>query len=152
MEGSLHRFTIIMRQLHQIQLSILKKLLFAQTLRNKDLQPEENIPSNKLSFHIEQLIESNLIQKTEGEYSLTAEGKEYANRMNTETKKITRQAKNGVMLICTREKNGETEILIYTRKKQPFYNKQGFPTGKIHRGERAHDTAQRELKEETNLE
>lgn len=42
--------------------------------------------------------------------------------------------------------------MIYTRRKQPFYGKQGFLTGKVNYGETVLETARRELKEETNLE
>ena len=55
-------------------------------------------------------------------------------------------------MCCYREQWDEREYLVYTRKKHPFYGKQWFMTGKVDYGETIAQTAQRELKEETNLE
>ncbi len=42
--------------------------------------------------------------------------------------------------------------MIYTRKKTPFFNCQGFGGGKVKYGENILNTSKRELKEETGLE
>lgn len=143
-----------MRQLHYIQLQILKKLLFNPELKFSELRPAEQIENNQLVFHIEQLLDWKLINKTDGKYKLTIEGKEYANRMDTDDNRIKQQAKLGVIMCCYRELKGkkDREYLMYTRKKHPFYDHQGFNSGKIMFGENVIGTAQRELKEETNLE
>jgi ADP-ribose pyrophosphatase YjhB (NUDIX family) len=44
------------------------------------------------------------------------------------------------------------EELVCKRLRQPYYGKVGRLTGKMRFGESAHDTARRELKEETGLE
>jgi len=142
-----------MKQFHDIQLAILKKLLFAQSLNYTALKPVDTMENNQLSFHLDHLIELWYITKNpEKMYALTADGKEYANRMDTETQKIQKQAKIWVLMCCYRTGEQEKEFLIYTRLKQPFYGKQGFMTGKVTYGETVEQTAIRELKEETNLE
>jgi ADP-ribose pyrophosphatase YjhB (NUDIX family) len=141
-----------MKQLHDIQLKILKKLLFAQKLRYTELKPDEALENNQFDFHLDQLIKAGYIQKTEQGYLLTQSGKEYANRMDTDTVKIPKQAKVSVSLAIRREFEGKRQYLIYTRLKQPFYGCQGFPSGKIRYGENVTDTITRELKEETNLD
>ncbi|NOZ44620.1 MAG: hypothetical protein GXP45_05805 [bacterium] len=117
-----------MKQLHDIQLAILRKLLFAESLRYSDLKPEEAMENNQLSFHLDKLIELNYVEKLDDNvgYRLTIEGKEYANRMDTEINKIKRQPKSGVLVIPMRynEELNEHEFLFYTRKKHPHFGKQ----------------------------
>lgn len=45
-----------MKQLHEIQLQILKKLLFAKELRYTDLKPDVELENNQLDFHLDKLI------------------------------------------------------------------------------------------------
>ncbi len=114
----------------------------------------KNIPSDQLSFHLRRLGELNLIRKTEGGYELTASGKEFANRFDTEDKKmiLERQAKIGVLVSCTKQENGKNLYLFQQRLKQPSYGHYGFITGKVKWGESVFETASRELSEETGLE
>ena len=139
-----------MKQLHEIQLQILKKLLFANSLKFSDLRPDLIIENNQLTFHLDKLIDLGYVKKSSQGYALTSIGKEYANRMDTDEVAITKQAKIGTIVICTR--NSLSEYLIYTRLKQPFYGCQGFMSGKVRFGETILQTAKRELKEETGLE
>lgn len=116
-----------------------------------DMKPNRDMENNHFDFHLDELIKLGYIQKLTRGYKLTNSGKEYANRMDTDIIKVTQQAKIGTMLCCRREDRSESQYLIYTRLKQPFYGCQGFPTGKVKFGEKAIDTARRELKEETGL-
>ncbi len=140
-----------MKQLHHIQLEILKKLLFAPSLRYTDMKPVSSMDNNQFDYHVDRLVEAGYVVKSDDQYALTALGKEYANRMDTETAKIALQAKIGARVACVRTVNGEQEYLVYTRKKQPFYNCQGFLAGKVRYGELVADAARRELQEETGL-
>ena len=64
---------------------------------------------------------------------------------------IQLQAKIGVLVCATRGQGDEKEYLIYTRKKHPFFGKQGFITWKMKLGESLSDVAKRELFEEAHL-
>jgi 8-oxo-dGTP diphosphatase len=52
------------------------------------------------------------------------------------------------LIVC---KNSDGAYLVYTRGKQPFLGKVGFPYGKVHLGESVHDAAERELREKTGI-
>lgn len=140
-----------MIELHFIQRSILNKLLFSQSSKFSDLRPNDNIENNLLTYHLDQLLTSKLIEKIDNNYSLTEIGKEYAGMIDTETSHMTKQSKLSVCLIAYRKVADNYSCLIQTRLKHPFYGCQGFPTGKIKFGELITDTAERELREETGL-
>jgi ADP-ribose pyrophosphatase YjhB (NUDIX family)/predicted transcriptional regulator len=138
-------------ELHFIQNEILKKLLFADKLKYSELRPE-NLENNKLNFHLNQLQDLGLIEKSDSKYYLTLKGKEFAGRLNTDVLKIEKQAKLSVLVAPVRKAGDELEFLIYTRLKQPFYGCQGFLSGKIGYGETIIEGAKREMKEECNLD
>lgn len=140
-----------MKQLHPLQLKILKKLLFAPQLKYTELKPEENMENNQLSFHLNAIINMGYIQKIDQYYTLTPQGKEYANRMDAGEFHIQLQAKTGVLVCAVRGQGEDKEYLIYTREKHPFFGKQGFITWKVKFGESISEVAKRELWEEGHL-
>lgn len=140
-----------MKQLHDIQLQILKKLLFAKELRYSELKPDSEMENNQFDFHLDKLVSQKFIEKNSKFYYLTNAGKEYANRMDTDKDTIPLQSKISVFICPTRLIKGRTQYLIYTRLKQPFYGCQGFMSGKVRYGETIIDGAKRELLEETSL-
>jgi 8-oxo-dGTP pyrophosphatase MutT (NUDIX family) len=137
-------------KIHEFQISILRELLFNPHARFRDLK-KVDITNDHFTFHLKHLIKEGLITKKDGRYSLTDDGKEFANRMETNALKLERQAKLGVALHAVRKKNGVTEYLVHQRLKEPFYGWYGSHSGKIRWGENPYITAKREFKEETGL-
>jgi 8-oxo-dGTP pyrophosphatase MutT (NUDIX family) len=137
-------------KIHEFQISILRELLFNPNARFRDLK-KVDITNDHFTFHLKHLIKEGLVAKKEGRYSLTDDGKEFANRMDTEALKLERQAKLGVAIHAVRKNNGVTEYLVHQRLKEPFYGWYGSHSGKIRWGENPNITAKREFKEETGL-
>src|SRR5436190_10158647 len=127
-----------MKQIHSIQLQILKKMLFTNGSRYSDLKPKKSMENNQFDFHLDQLTKAGYVKKSDKDYSLTSLGKEYANRMDTDKVLVTPQSKVSVILCPLKNDN---EYLIYTRLKQPFYGCQGFMSGKVQYGELIIDAA-----------
>lgn len=137
--------------MHDIQLKIIKALVFAKEAKFSELKTDlKDLDNNQFCFHLNALQKQNLIKKDDNNtYSLTTEGLSLSEKLDTEKMKIKQQAKLTVYLGIINDKD---EILIYTRKKSPFYDCQGFGGGRVEYGENIGDAAKRELKEETGLD
>jgi predicted transcriptional regulator len=139
-------------EVHPAQAKILVKLLFREKAAFTELLRGSRLTSDHFSFHLNKLLELGLIDKTaDNKYQLTSKGKEFANRFDTDRKKVERQAKIGAVVVCMRKKGKTTEYLLQQRLKQPYFGFYGFISGKISWGETILETAARELKEETGL-
>ncbi len=140
-----------MDDLHQIQMLILKELLFKPNSRFSELNIK-GLTNDHFSYHINTLVDLGLVKKSDRGYTLTSNGKEFANRMDTDQIQIEKQPKVAVMVIPYKYIKGKKHILIQERTKEPYYGYRGFMTGKVRFGEKLIETARRELKEETGLE
>lgn len=137
-------------KIHEFQISILRELLFKPQARFRDLK-KVDITNDHFTFHLKQLIKEGLVVKKVSGYSLTDDGKEFANRMDTDALKLERQAKVAVALHAVRKVKGVTQFLVHHRLKEPFYGWYGSNSGKIRWGENPSDAAKREFLEETGM-
>lgn len=140
-----------MNELHKIQMLILRELLFNPNSRFSDLNIQ-GLSNDHFSYHINVLIEKGLVDKKNSRYSLTNDGKEFANRMDTDNSEIEKQPKVAVIIVVTKNINGKKHLLVQERTKEPYFGYHGFITGKIRYGEKVSETAMRELEEESGLE
>lgn len=135
--------------IHTAQTKILRELLFVPSARFSDLQKTTELDSDHFKFHIARLVELKYVVKNgDGSYSLSAHGKEYANKLDTDKSVIERQPKSAVIIVL---ENTRGELLVQERLKHPYYGFWGFPGGKIRWGETIIEAAIRELDEETGL-
>ena len=137
-------------KIHEFQISILRELLFKPEARFRDLK-KVDVTNDHFTFHVNHLIKEGLIIKQNGKYSLTDQGKEFANRMDTDALKLERQAKLAIAINAVRKNKEVTEYLVHRRLKEPFYGWYGSHSGKIRWGENPFDCAKREFLEETGL-
>ncbi len=139
-------------KIHEAQTAILRELLFLPAAGFAELQKATQLTSDHFSFHINRLVELDLVERVErGTYRLSASGKEYANRLDTDNNTIERQPKSAVLLAIERDRGDQKEYLFQERLKQPYYGFWGVPSGKIRWGETIVEAAARELMEETGL-
>ncbi len=88
-----------------------------------------------------------IVKASGGNYSLTVLGKEYANKLDTDSNTIERQPKSAVIIVL----KNDGKVLVQERSKHPFFGFWGYPGGKIRWGETIIQAAERELQEETGL-
>ncbi len=139
-------------QAHEIQVAILRKLLFVKGASFTELQALTEVSSDHFNFHVKKLVTEGYVSKGD-EYALTNKGKEYANRMDTDENEIEKQPKISIAITLERVgASGEREFLFQQRKKNPYYDFWGRVGGKMRWGETVVEAAKRELKEETGLE
>lgn len=113
---------------HHIQKFILDVLMYQKVARFRDLRPPR-VDTNLFSYHLKNLVTTNLVEKVEGGYALGAVGLSYVDRVSTENKTIRTQPKIITMLVV---QNGEGDILLQRRTKQPYIDTWTLPYGKIH--------------------
>lgn len=138
------------KQLHPAHVAILHVLLFRPDARFAELQKASELSSDHFNFYLKQLLDQQYVTKNDdGAYHLTQHGKEFANRFDTDERKVERQPKVAVCLMIYRD---DGKMVVQQRLKQPFYGYWGRPTGKIRWGETILQAGARELMEETGLE
>jgi 8-oxo-dGTP pyrophosphatase MutT (NUDIX family) len=138
------------KELHPAHVAILHVLLFRPDARFAELQKASELTSDHFNFYLKQLLDEKFVAKNaRGAYHLTQKGKEFANRFDTDERKVERQPKVAVCLMIRRD---DGKQLLQQRLKQPYYGYWGRPTGKIRWGETILEAGARELMEETGLE
>jgi len=137
-------------KIHDFQISILRELLFKPGARFMDLKKVDTT-NDHFTFHVNQLLKEGLIRKENGKYFLTTEGKEFANRMDTDSLKLEKQGKVAIAIHAVRISKGVKEYLVHRRLKEPFYGWYGSHSGKVRWGETPLECARREFLEETGL-
>ncbi|HWT40337.1 MAG TPA: NUDIX hydrolase [Dongiaceae bacterium] len=134
---------------HHIQKHIIDVLMYHQTARFRDLRPPR-VDTNLFTYHLNALVKGGLVDKAEGGYTLSTDGLSYVDRVSTEKKIIRSQPKIITMLVV---QNGDGDILLQRRNKQPYINTWTLPYGKIHVEDKTvKDAAQREAFEKLGLE
>ena len=137
-------------KIHDFQISILRELLFKPGARFSDLK-KVDVSNDHFTFHVNHLLKEGLVRKENGKYFLTTEGKEFANRMDTDSLKLEKQGKVAIAIHAVRTNKGVKEYLVHRRLKEPFYGWYGSHSGKVRWGETPLECARREFLEETGL-
>jgi ADP-ribose pyrophosphatase YjhB (NUDIX family) len=133
---------------HHIQKHIIDVLMYSELARFRDLRPPRT-DTNLFTYHLNALIKSGLIEKTELGYTLSKDGLSYVDHVSSEKKIIRTQPKIITMLLV---QNTNGDILLHKRDKQPYINAWTLPYGKYHiDDESLMAAAQREAKEKLGL-
>jgi 8-oxo-dGTP pyrophosphatase MutT (NUDIX family) len=133
---------------HHIQKSILKVLSRMEFARYSQMRPEKT-DSNLYAYHLNRLISSGYIDKSDKGYTLSIKGLQYV-EYTSGSMKINRQPKITTAIVL---KTSDGSILLTKRTKQPYINYYGLPLGKTHsdKDKNILDSARRELLEKTGV-
>lgn len=132
---------------HAVQKDIVRTLVSASNARFSELKPKR-IESNLFMYHLNQLLQRGVVEKTDGTYSLTSKGRAFVDRANLD-KLVFRVQPKILTILAVETKEGKW--LLLERMHEPHMNRVGFPSGKIHFGEPLQDAAERELFEKTGI-
>lgn len=138
--------------MHPAQIAILYKLRHSQSASFSVLMHETNLESDVFKFHIQKLVKLGHIYKlTDGNYTLTPSGKEFANNLSEEKRVTQKQPKLSVLLVVPNP-NQPGQYLMQRRMRHPYYGFWGCISGPVQWGEDAEETAIRELEKQTGLQ
>ena len=137
--------------LHQVQASILRELLFHNGTNFASLN-KLDLTNDHFTFHLQRLIKEGIVEKKDKLYFLTQKGKTFASRLDIDGLIIEKMGSPSITVTAKRLINNKVHYLVQQRLKEPFYGYFGFINGKIRFGEFSQETAERELFEETGLE
>lgn len=134
---------------HHIQKFIIDVLMYQKVARFRDLRPPKT-DTNLFTYHLNSLVKQGMVEKVEGGYALSTLGLSYVDRVSVEKKTIRTQPKIITMLVV---QNGEGDILLQRRTKQPYIDTWTLPYGKLHvEDESVKEAAQREALEKLGLQ
>ena len=134
---------------HHIQKFIIDVLMYQKIARFRDLRPPKT-DTNLFTYHLNSLVKQHMVEKVEGGYALSTTGLSYVDRVSVEKKVIRTQPKIITMLVV---QNGDGDILLQRRTKQPYIDTWTLPYGKLHVEDGSvKEAAQREAYEKLGLE
>jgi len=113
---------------HHIQRHIISVLLYQRYARFRDMRPP-SADTNLYSYHLKLLQKNGFVRKTDQGYTLGKNGVLYVDRVTTSTLKVRTQPKIITMLVV---QDGEGNLLLYRRERQPYSNQWTLPYGKLH--------------------
>lgn len=132
---------------HHLQRQMLHTLIKYDTARFADLRPK-TVDSNAATYHLQQLVKQGLIEKNDGHYRVTAQGK-IAGATVTLTKSEQLAQAHTVFFIAAQNDDGDW--LLRKRLFHPMLHKSGFVHGEPIAGTPITDTVRTIFTEKTGL-
>lgn len=122
---------------------ILELFLFNHKLKFNEIEKLLQIRSNKLAYHIKQLVSKGILIKNQEHYSLS-DAAEYLIPYLSQKKSIL-----PVILVHIGDKK---QAFLYSRTKRPYKDKLSLPGGRILLGESINQATKRIMKDKFNIE
>jgi ADP-ribose pyrophosphatase YjhB (NUDIX family) len=121
---------------------ILDQFLYKNKLKFNEIEKSLKIRSNKLTYHLNKLIQKNILTKTKDSYSLSKSSEYLIPYLSNKNPVLP------VILVSIKKKE---KIFLIKRKKRPFIDKLGIPGGRLLMGETIKAATKRILKEKYNI-
>ncbi len=122
--------------------SILETFLYNHKLKFNEIEKRVKQRSNKLAYHIKNLLEKGILEK-EGEYYRLSEVSE------TLIPFISKKTSVLPVILIALEK--DNKIFLHQRNKRPFKDKFSLPGGRLILGETIKEATKRIMKEKFNI-
>ena len=135
------------QDMHYIQKDIIQSLAINSPQRFSQLQPS-HIPNNTFSYHLKRLLELGYVKPdTALGYVATRKALKTIQYSTEKTKRPIAPAVITMIYVT----NDLGEVLVLNRRKYPFIDYFGLPSGLMHTGEAIEHAAKRELFEKTGI-
>lgn len=121
---------------------IISLFLYSNKLKFNEIEKHLKVRSNKLAYHLKQLVDKGILVKNKEEYELS-ETAEYLIPYLSDKKAVL-----PVVLIHIGNKN---KAFLFKREKRPFKGFLSLPGGRLLVGESIKDATKRIMKEKFNL-
>jgi len=102
---------------------ILGAFLYNNRLKFAEIEKALKIRSNKLSYHIKNLVKKNVLEKEGDFYKLTDDSEALIPYLSK------KKAVLSVILVAIKKNNNE--VFLHLRKKRPFFDKLSLPGGRM---------------------
>lgn len=116
------------------------------SLRFNEIEKKLNLRSNMVSYHLEQMLIENILQKKQDKYSLTKEAEKYLPMISHVIGKELSPLP--IVLVAVTD---EKKVLLIKRKKRPYKDYWSMIGGKILLEETVRESALRVVREKTGL-
>lgn len=127
---------------NSIERKILELFLFKNELRFNEIEKEIKIRSNKLAYHIKNLIKKGILIKTNENYLLSETAENIIPYLSNKKSPLP------ILLIHIGDSK---KCFLYQRNKRPFKNKLSLPGGRLLVNESISSGVKRILKEKFNI-
>lgn len=121
---------------------ILSTFLYNHKLKFNEIEKQVKVRSNKLTYHLNKLIDKSILEKDENFYKLSNDAEELIPYL-TEKKAVL-----PVILIAL---NKRKEFFLINRDKRPYKDKLSLPGGRMIMGESIKETTKRIMNEKFNI-
>jgi ADP-ribose pyrophosphatase YjhB (NUDIX family) len=121
---------------------IIQTFLYNKKQKFSDIEKQVKARSNKISYHLKNLIKKKILEKKGDFYQLTEISEILIPFISEKTSVLP------VVLIALQNKN---KIFLHKREKRPFKDKMSLPGGRLILGETILEATKRIMKEKFNL-
>lgn len=139
-------------RMHTVQATVLSTLRQATRARYSELLRPTGLDGDRFKYHLATLVRKKLVFKAvDGAYELTAEGKEFTNRLDEHTGREIAGPKASMLLLVRSQSGGTTYYLAHRRTREPFRDYWGIASAPMLRGVPIRDSAARELQKQAGI-
>lgn len=126
-----------------IEKKVLELFLYQKKLKFSDIEKSLRTRSNKLSYHLKNMIRKELLVKSDDSYSLSKSSETLIPYISEKTTPLP------VILIMISKSE---KVFLVRREKRPFKNKLALPAGRIMIGEDIEEAVKRIMKEKYGID
>ena len=120
-----------------MQEKILEAFLYNNTLKFSEIEKKLSVRSNKLSYHLKNLIKQGILKKEHDTYILTKSAQPSIPYVSKKSPVMS------VILVAIEDPKHKNNIFLIEREKRPFKDKYGLPGGRLQLGESIHSATTR---------